>query len=109
MDLFRAFGEIAKKKVASGQWPDADTYILLSPKNDGRLYGKAQLGWIAGYGVCSSRIEKRVSINWFETDTYLKDGYQDDDLLTALVTIISLFGGYLNSGFKWDFFSDCCA
>ena len=85
-----AFGKIAKNKVASGEWPDADTYILLSPKNDGSLYGKANPGWLWGYGVCSNRIEKRVSISWFETDTNFKDGYQGDDLLTAPVILLSL-------------------
>lgn len=79
------FGQIAKRMVGSGQWPDADTYILLGPQNANGFYGIANSGWSYGSGVCSTRIEKRVSINWFETDTNYSDGYQDDDLLTALV------------------------
>ena len=88
--LFSYFGRIAKGKVAKGHWPDADTYILLGPNNDksrGNFYGIANGGWEYDHGVCSSKIEKRVSINWFETDTDMSDGYQDDDLLTALVCI----------------------
>ena len=55
------------------------------------FYGVANGGWDYDHGVCSSRIEKRVSINWFETDTDRRDGFQDDDLLTALVCNISCF------------------
>lgn len=83
---FSKFGRIAAEKVASGEWPDADTYILLGPRNSGGLYGIANEGWEYGYGVCASKIENRVSINWYETDTNRHDGYQDDDLLTALVS-----------------------
>ena len=82
------FGRIAADKVARRQWPDADTYILLGPKNDksrGNFYGIANGGWNYGHGVCSSNIARRVSINWFETDTNYNDGIQEDDLLTALV------------------------
>ena len=79
------FGRIAAQKVASREWPDADTYILLGPKNSKGFYGIANSGWSYGSGICSSNIAKRVSINWFETDTNYRDGIQDDDLLTALV------------------------
>ena len=62
--------------------PEADTYILLSPNNQGGLYGIANPGWIYGYGVCAVNIMKRASINWYETN----NNY-DDDLLTALVNL----------------------
>ena len=62
--------------------PDAHTYIFLSPKNEGGLYGIANGGWNYGYGVCAQNIVRRASINWYETDNRY-----DDDLLTALVII----------------------
>ena len=62
--------------------PDAHTYILMSPENQGGLYGKANGGWNYGYGVCASNIENRVSINWYETDNRY-----EDDLITALVIL----------------------
>ena len=74
------FGDKCKQMVASGQLPEAHTYVLLSPRNEGRLYGIANRGWDYGYGVCAQDIKRRVSINWYETD-----GRYDDDLLTALV------------------------
>ena len=95
-EIFSPFGRIAQEKVAKKHWPDADTYILLSPINDKtcddgskkcNFYGVANGGWDYDHGVCSSRIERRVSINWFEEDTDRRDGYQEDDLLTALVCI----------------------
>ena len=95
-EISSPFGRIAREEVAKKHWPDADTYILLSPINDKtcddgskkcNFYGVANGGWDYDHGVCSSRIERRVSINWFEEDTDRRDGYQEDDLLTALVCI----------------------
>ena len=77
--------------MARGLWPDADTYILLGPKNDNGFYGIANSGWEYNNGVCSTDISRRVSINWFETDTNYNDGIQEDDLLTALVVIAYMF------------------
>ena len=82
---FSVFGDICARAVSRGALPDADTYILLSPKNQGGLYGIANGGWNYGYGVCAKDVARRVSINWYETN----DRY-DDDLLTALVIISKL-------------------
>ena len=60
--------------------PEAHTYALMSPENDGRAYGFASPGSIYNHGVCASNVANRVSINWYEID----DRYEDD-LLTALV------------------------
>jgi len=76
------FGRICKEKVQQGEMPDAHTYILMSPENQGGLYGIANGGWEYGNGVCASNIVKRASINWYETD----DRYEDD-LLTALTVV----------------------
>ena len=76
------FGRHAARMVRSGQWPNADTYVLLGTLND-RLKGIANGGWELDEGVCSTRIEKRVSINWYETT----EEYSDD-LLTALVMLV---------------------
>jgi len=82
------------------------TPTYLGPTNDksrGNFYGIANGGWNYGEGVCSSRIEKRVSINWFETDENLNDGYHEDDLLTAL-TVVHETGH--NLGMHHDFVDD---
>ena len=75
------FGRHAARMVRSGQWPNADTYVLLGTLND-RLKGIANGGWELDEGVCSTRIEKRVSINW-----YANNAWYSDDLLTALVML----------------------
>lgn len=78
--IFSVFGDICAQAVANGDMPEADTYILLSPNNEGGLYGIANPGWNYGNGVCATNIARRASINWYETSPDY-----DDDLLTALV------------------------
>ena len=91
--LFSLFGTFVAKAVEDGEMPDADTYSLLSPRNDGRIYGFANGGWNYGFGVCAQNAGRRTNINWYETD----DRY-DDDLLTALV-ITPIFFEYLKMCF----------
>ena len=78
------FGNIVARGVSKGGLPDADTYILLSTKNE-KLYGMGNDGGVYGYGVCAKDVGRRVSINWYETNANY-----DDDLLTALVIIFKL-------------------
>ena len=102
--LYRQFGKLTSDNVAKGNWPaDASTYILLSTKNNGALYGKANTGWVYGYGVCSCDVAKRISINWYEFNKNL-----EDDLLTSLVNSC-LCITFTIPNHKLTFISDCCA
>ena len=66
--------------------PDADTYSLLSPRNDGRIYGFANGGWNYGFGVCAKEVGRRTNINWYGRRRVLNDSdIYDDDLFTASV------------------------
>ena len=97
--------EAGARAVSKGGLPDADTYILLSTKNEGGLYGIANGGWDYGYGVCAKNVARRVSINWYETNANY-----DDDLLTALVIIFKLQKGprYFADS-NSSFLIDCCS
>jgi len=94
------FGQYAAKMVAAGTWPQADTYILLGPKNQKDFYGVANGGWNLNEGVCSTNVEKKVSINWYEASTDKTEGYSDD-LLTALTVVHE--NGH-NLGMRHDFY-----
>jgi len=94
-----AFGQYAARQVRYGTWPQADTYILLGPKNEGGLYGIANSGWTLNGGVCATDVAKKVSINWYEASTWRTKGY-NDDLLTALTVVHE--NGH-NLGMRHDF------
>ena len=75
--VYSQFSNMVGSMTDSGQWPDVNSYSLLSYQND---YPYGTLGIAYGYQTCNTQKNGRVNIN----------EYRNSEMTTAQVIIIIL-------------------